>query len=304
MQIGQVFSILWDKLRGWGEGLIGMIPNLVAAAAILVATWYAARLAAGALRRAIHRVSANDEVTSLLARSVQLLLVAAGLFAALGILQLEKTVASLLAGVGILGLALGFACQDIAANFVSGILMSVRHPFRVGDVVETNGFLGVVERMELRALRLRKTTGELVVLPNRLVYEKPIVNFSDEGRRRVDVEVGISYGEDLARVRRVVLEVVSRLERRLVEPEPEFYWVRFGESSIDLVVRFWARYRREKDHLAARSEAIQAIQKAFAEQEIPIPFPVRTLDFSEVGGTTIGDAMDDDRISRRVRARQ
>lgn len=299
MKFGQSFTILWEKLQSWGEGLVSLVPNLVAAATVLLGTWFLARLARAALQRGVQRISGSDEVTALLARTVQLAVIAAGVFVSLGILQLEKTVASLLAGVGILGLALGFACQDIAANFVSGILMSVRHPFRVGDVVETNGFFGVVERMELRAMRLRRTTGELVVLPNRLVYENPIVNFSDRGRRRVDVEVGISYGEDLARVRRIVLEVVGRLERRLPEPEPEFYWTRFGESAIDFVVRFWTPYHREKDHLAARSEAIQAIRKAFAEHRISIPFPIRTLDFSEVGGETIAAALSEFTLAGR-----
>ena len=214
-----------------------------------------------------------------------------GLFVALGVLGLDKTVTSLLAGVGIVGLALGFAFQDIAANFMSGLILSFRHPFRVGHLVQTQGFMGVVADISLRTTVLRQLTGEHVRIPNKDVLGNPLINFSAAGERRVDLEVGVSYGEDLERVREVALRAVESVAPRRQERPVELFYEGFGDSSIDFVVRFWIDFARQPDYLAARSAAVIAIKQAFDREGITIPFPIRTLDFAAVGGTTLPDAL-------------
>lgn len=132
MKLDALFEPLVAKLRGWVQEFVVMLPNLVAAIAVLVLFMLAARWLAAGVRGGLRHFMRHAQAADLLAKIVRALVLAAGLFAALGILKLDKTVTSLLAGVGIVGLALGFAFQDIAANFMSGILMAIRRPFEEG----------------------------------------------------------------------------------------------------------------------------------------------------------------------------
>src|SRR3954452_3631445 len=166
---------------GWMRDFILLLPNLAVAVAGLVGFWLLAKLARNLLHRVLRRVSHSEQVNRVLGQTVFLALVAAGLFIALGILGLQKTVASLLAGAGILGLALGFAFQDIAANFMAGIFLSIEHPFRAGHLIQTKDFLGVVQRIHLRWTEVVTPQGQLALIPNKQVFENPITNYTTTG---------------------------------------------------------------------------------------------------------------------------
>jgi small conductance mechanosensitive channel len=272
------------KLHGWLDTVSSMLPNLVAALLILIIFWFLAKLARKILVRALRRVSPQTVVSNLLATLGAISVFTIGLLVALGVLQLDRTVTSLLAGAGVMGLALGFAFQSIAANFLSGILISVRHPFTVGDLVETNDYFGHVAEINLRSTVLRTLDGRLVFLPNRDVLEKAIVNYTASGVRRVELKVGISYGEDLERVRAVTLEALRDVAKRIPERDAELYFEEFGSSSINYTFRFWIPFREQPDYLAALSEAIIRIKTAYSREGITIPFPIRTLDLGIKGG--------------------
>lgn len=274
------------KLNHWLDTFASMLPNLVAALLILIAFWFLAKLARKILIRGLRRVSPQTVVSDLLATLGAISVFTVGLLVALGVLRLDKAVTSLLAGAGVVGLALGFAFQSIAANFLAGILISVRHPFMVGDLIETNDFFGHVAEINLRSTVLRALDGRLVFLPNRDVLEKAIVNYTATGVRRVELKVGISYGEDLERVRDVTLEALRGVEKRIREREPELYFEEFGSSSINYTFRFWIPFREQPDYLAAASDAIIRIKTAYKREGITIPFPIRTLDFGIKGGVT------------------
>jgi len=113
----------------------------------------------------------------------------------LSILKLNTAVTSILAGAGIIGLALAFAFQDIAANFISGIFISFRRPLRVGDIVKVKDYMGKVEEINLRDTILRTFQGQTVIIPNKEVFQNPIENFSRLGKRRIDLWIGVSYGK-------------------------------------------------------------------------------------------------------------
>ena len=206
---------------------------------------------------------------------------------ALDVLGLDKTVTSLLAGVGILGLALGLAFQSTGENYVAGIYLAIRRPFQVGQVISSNDFYGVVERIALRSTSLRVPQGQLVYLPNKKIFDNAIVNFSDSGQRRVDLKVGVSYGDDLDKVKRIAIEAVSAIEHRDPSKPVELFYEGFGDSSINFELRFWIDFFRHPDYMAARSEAVMRIKAAFDANDITIPFPIRTLDFAKVDGETL-----------------
>ena len=279
------------KIAGWIEGFIESIPNILAAALILLLFWIGAKILRRTARLGLRHVSPHRGLTDLASGLLYLAVLAVGTFVALGILDLDKTVTTLLAGAGIIGLALGFAFQDTAQNFISGVFLTLRGPFRPGDIIETNEFLGTVERINMRAIEMRTFQGQKVIIPNSKVFQSPLVNFTDSGMRRVDLAVGVAYGDDLQRVRSVAVEAVEALAMREQSRDVELFFQEFGESSIDFEVRFWIRFARWTDYLRARSEAIIAIHRAFDEAGLTIPFPIRTLDFSRVGGVTLAEEL-------------
>ncbi|RMH62568.1 MAG: mechanosensitive ion channel family protein [Bacteroidetes bacterium] len=291
MDLTQTFNLLIDKLQGWLGALILALPNLVAAVLIVIGFAFAARLVRRLIVSGMDRVSAYRQVNKLLGTIGYLGVLAASVFIALGILDLDKTVTSLLAGAGIIGLALGFAFQDIATNFISGILLSIRRPFTEGDIIESNGYLGTVADVNLRSTKLRTFQGPLVIIPNKEIFQNPLTNYSELGQRRVDLSCGVAYGDDLDKARRVALEALEGLDVRDPNRPVELFYNAFGDSSINFTARFWIDFRKQTDFLHAQSEAIMRLKRAFDEHGITIPFPIRTLDFGVVGGEKLSDVL-------------
>ena len=299
MGIQNAWNLLVGKVMGWARDFVLLLPNLAVAVAVLIGFWLLAKLARNLLHRLLHRISHSEQVNRVLEQALFLALVAAGLFIALGILGLQKTVASLLAGAGIIGLALGFAFQDIAANFMAGIFLSIEHPFRAGHLIESKDIQGIVRRIHLRWTEIRTPQGQVVLVPNKQVFENPIINYSTTGQRRVDIKVGVSYGDDLDQVKQVAVAALEQVSTRKPDTEVELYFEEFGESSINLVARFWIEFQsKQSDYLQARSEAVERLKKAFYDKGITLPFPTRTLDFAVKGGETLSEVLAEVGIGR------
>ncbi len=286
-----IWDTLIDKLASWVEALVLMLPNFVVAVVIIIVAVLLARGARHFVLRLLHRVSQYRQVNRLLATATYAIVLLTGVFVALGVLELDKTVTSLLAGVGIIGLALGFAFQDIASNFISGILLSIRRPFRENDIVESNGHMGYVEEITIRATKIRTFQGQIVIIPNKDVFQSPIVNYNLLGVRRIDLSCGVSYGDDLERARELAIEAVSNLDCRDTTRAVELFYDEFGASSINCKLRFWVAFRKQPDFLHAQSESIIAVKKAFDENGISIPFPITTLDFGVPGGKELSEVL-------------
>ncbi|WP_347157622.1 mechanosensitive ion channel family protein [Pontibacter chitinilyticus] len=289
--INNSLHLLLKKVQNWGEHIFIMLPNIFVALIVLIITFAVARFIRHGMDRVFRRFTHSAALINLFTTLVYIAVLIIGFFFVLSVLQLDKVVLSLLAGVGIIGLALGFAFQDIAANFISGVIIAVQKPFGVGDMIETNEYFGVIERITLRTIDIRQTTGELVLLPNKMVFENPLTNFSAKGTRRIDLEVGISYGEDLEKVQQIVIDALEDVKNRLKNKDIEVMYDAFGDSSINFKVRFWVSYKRQVDYVLAKSDAIIRIKKAFDAKDILIPFPIRTLDFAIKGGEKLSDEL-------------
>ena len=290
IDISSLLSKLVAKLQAWLEALVVMLPNLVGALVVVLVFVALARWADKLAVRLVGRVSSNDAIAGLLGKITDVLTRVVGIFAALTMVNLDKTVTSLLAGVGVIGLALGFAFQDIAANFMSGVFMAVKRPFSPGDLVEVAGKLARVQAVELRATIVQTLDGVWIQVPNKDVFQNPIVNYTKTESRRMDLVVGIAYGDDLEEARKVAIDAVSDLPGRDEEHDIELFFDAFGDSSINFTLRVWLLDSSQKAYLHARYEAIIAVKKAFDGAEITIPFPIRTLDFGAavVGGESLG----------------
>ena len=297
--MNDAIELLWSKLEAWGAQVVLMLPNIFVALVLLIITFYAAGFIRKSLENVIRRFSHSSALNNLVLTLLYIGMLVLGFFFVLSILNLDRVVISMLAGVGIIGLALGFAFQDIAANFISGVIIAVQKPFKVGDMIETNDYFGIIERITLRTIDIRQTTGEMVWLPNKMVFENPVTNFSIKGTRRIDLEVGVSYAEDLEQVQQVVIEALKNVKNRVEAKEVEVMYDAFGDSSINFKARFWITYNRQVDFVSAKSDAIIRIKKAFDANNILIPFPIRTLDFAIKGGETLTEQLKPLSVSAR-----
>ena len=290
MDINASFNLVVGKIEEWARTLIEMLPNFVVAILAMILFYVLARVARKLVDKGLKRLSTGNAVSNLMANVVYFTVIIAGLFVALGILKLDKTVTSLLAGVGIAGLALGFAFQDTIANLVSGIIIAFRRPYDVGDIIESNDYFGKVIRVNLRTTDIQLLQGPIVLIPNKMAVQNPVTNYSEYGWRRVDLQVGVSYAEDLEEVKRVTLEAVGQVEGLVKSRDVTLFYDEFGDSSINFNVRFWIEYgNRNADYLRAKSEAIMRIRSAYQENGIVIPFPIRTLDFGIKGAEKLSE---------------
>ena len=285
----EIITKLIEKLQGWVETFVVMIPNIVGALVVVLVFSLAAKWVDKLVVRLLERVSQNTPINRLLASVAGVATRIVGVFVALGMLHLEKTVTSLLAGVGVIGLALGFAFQDIAANFMAGVFMAVKRPFDPGDLVEIAGKKAIVDTVELRSTIVTTLDGLWIQVPNKDVFQNPIINYTKTPSRRMALAVGVAYSDDLEKVREVAKAAVADIPHRDPARAVEFFYESFGDSSINFVIRVWLDTPAEGDYADARSEAIIAIKKAFDDDAITIPFPIRTLDFGAgvVGGERI-----------------
>lgn len=274
-------KLIWGKLSDWFDLLVSMLPNIVLAAILLLVFYILAKANARYSYRVFRRIGGGEAIGRLLTNVASFLLFLVGLSIALSVLSLDKAVASILAGAGIIGLALGFAFQDLTVNFISSIIIAVKRPFAIGDLIESNGYFGTVKQMHFRSVIIENTSGQSVIISNRAMLENAVVNYNYSGRRRVDLVVGVSYSENLREVKKVVLQVVSELPFILPNWKVDFFFEEFADSSINFVVRFWIPFQRQAEFLDARSEAIMAIHETFNKKGITIPFPIRTLDIDE-----------------------
>jgi len=287
--IEKAFSIVAEKLNNWLENTIVMLPNVIVAFLVLILFYLLARFIRLITRRILNRISDRGSINNLVASIIYIITLSIGLIISLNVLHLQQTVTSLLAGAGIVGLAIGFAFQDISANFIAGVMMAFKQPIKVGDIISTGGYTGIVEEIDLRVTIIKTFQGLHVLIPNKDVFQTPVTNYTKTYERRIDLEVGISYGEDLERVRKITIEAVERMPFLLEDQEVNLYYKEFGDSSINFIIMVWVHYPNEPGFLKARSELIIAIKKAFDKNGITIPFPIRTLDFGIKGGEKLSE---------------
>ncbi|WP_017731553.1 mechanosensitive ion channel family protein [Nafulsella turpanensis] len=289
MNIQDASELVLEKLEAWARTFIAMLPNLAIAIVIVLIGYVLARAVRNLIHKTLRKTTHHSALLTLVTNVVYVSIILIAAFIALGVLDLDKTVTSLLAGAGIVGLALGFAFQDIASNFMAGVFMAVRKPFDEGDIIESEEKMGVVTDMSLRATIVRSFQGQYHIIPNKNVFQGVITNYTRLGRRRIDLAVGVSYGDDLEKVKKVTLEAVKSIPTVLQNEDISLYFNEFGDSSINFSVRFWATFKKQTDFLQAQSDAIMAIKKAYDENDIMIPFPIRTLDFGIKGGEKLNE---------------
>lgn len=274
-------GMIWDKLDGWYETFVVMLPNILIALLIGIAIFFISKGVKILMKRYLLAKWQNEELKNITAKVVQIVIICLGFLFALSIVNLDKTVTSILAGVGVAGIAIGFAFQDIAANFISGLFMAANKPFAVGDVIEVEGINGTVKALSLRTTVIKTFNGNDIIIPNSTVFQNPLTNYSTAPERRIDLAVGVSYNDDLKEVKKLSKEAINTVNGIHKNKDIQVFFTEFGGSSVNFEVRFWMEDAGRDNIVEVKSDAIEAIKTIFDKNNIDIPFPIRTLDLSK-----------------------
>ena len=294
--ITEAEKLIEEKLGGWFDVVISHIPNFIVAVIIAILFSFIARLAGKGMKNVLRRSLDSTQIADLMASIFKVIVLSVGVFIALDFMGLKSTVTSLLAGAGIVGLAIGFAFQDMTENLIAGIAMGIRKPFKAGDVIETDNVFGSVHSINLRNTLIESFYGQLILVPNKILFRNVLRNYSTLGVRRIEVPVGISYADDIEKASEVIVDKINQFDFVIRKNETAVYAEGFGDSSINLLVWFWIKYPGEPDFMTVRHKGVVAVKQALDAADISIPFPIRTLDFGIKGGEKL-DAMISDKIN-------
>ena len=279
--LGQDFVRFWEEPY-FHLGSVPVTPAfLIGAFVFLVLLVIAMRIARSLARRhVLIHVPLDEGQKFAIERGVGYVIFLAGL--AIGLQSAGVNLSSLLVVGGALGIGIGFGLQTIAKNFVSGLILLVERPVKVGDRVEVGQLNGDITYIGARATYIRTNDNIMVIVPNAEFVENRVTNWTAHDRRvRFSVPLGVGYGSDPEHVRRVLLETAKRHPDVLETPEPDVIFKDFGDSSLDFELRVWT-IRRVQTPQILRSELYYRIFSAFRSEGIEIPFPQRDLHLRSV----------------------
>ncbi|MBD2233544.1 mechanosensitive ion channel family protein [Phormidium tenue] len=255
---------------------IQLLPGLAIALVLVLLTGYAAKVTQKMVGRMAKRLVPSRSLQLLAMQVTRIGTWAIGIIIAAVIAFPDLRLGDIIGLLGLGSVAIGFAFQDIFKNFLAGILLLVEQPFRLGDQVIMCDYEGTVEAIKIRSTQLRTYTGELVEIPNAIVFTSPVRVLTAFRSRRTDLGIGVDYTTPLPLAKQTFLEVINRTDGVLSDPAPEVDVVGFGDSSIDFKLRYWttpqmAEVRRIQTQVA------MALKAACDEAGISIPYPIRTV---------------------------
>lgn len=245
------------------------------------------------------RLSRNPFLQDICRRIVQTTVVLTGVLLALEILNATALVGGVLGAAGVAGIAIGFAFRDLVENYIASILLSVRQPFRPRDHVLIDGHEGLVTSMNSRTTVLTTFDGNIVRLPNAIVFKSALTNYSTDPRRRFSFDIGVGYDVDLAEAINVGVEVLRGTEGVLGDPSPFAIVTRLGDSSITVSLFGWVN-QRENDFGKVKSAGMQRVKVEYDRRDIDMPEPSYKI---KLDGSLGGERRDEDSSSRASGAR-
>jgi len=272
------FGLLQGWLQSGKDWLIENGPRWVFKIIVFVLILLAFKFLAGIAKRLVRKaVTASKLNLSQLLRN-QIVFFTGKVVMFLGLLvalsQLGIQLGPVLAGLGIAGFIVGFALQDTLSNFAAGMMILIYRPYDVGDAVEAGGVMGTVKAMNLVSTTITTWDNQKLVVPNSKIWGDVIRNITAEPQRRVDMTFGIAYADDVDHAERVLWDIVKSNQLVLADPEPVIRLHTLGESSVDFIVRPWAR---TGDYWTVYWDITRAVKKRFDEEGISIPFPQRDV---------------------------
>ena len=269
--IEKIFTTLMELVVLYGV-------KVLAALAILLIGWIAAKVTRAIISRLLEKANIEGTLVSFVCRLSYVGLMAFVIIAALGQIGVQTT--SLIAVLGAAGLAIGLALQGSLANFAAGVLMIIFKPFKKGDFVEGAGVAGVVEEIGIFTTELKSPDNKKIIVPNGKMTGENIVNYTANEMRRIDIVAGVSYRDNLDKVKQVLEGILVQDQRILKDPVPTIGVLELADSSVNFAVRPWVKTANYWDVFFAIQENIK---KQFDAEGISIPFPQQDIYLHKVG---------------------
>lgn len=263
-----------------GEQLIRMLPQFAIALIVFIFTWLLAKGGRKIAHKLIGSTEVRPSLLTLIETIITVLIWILGLFIVATIILPGLTAGSILAGLGIGAVAIGFAFQDIFENFLAGVLIMIREKMRIGDFIECEGIEGKVEQITLRETYVRKLSNEVTIVPNSLLFKNPVEIYTDDPERRHEVVCGVAYDVDLDEAAKVIGEAVRSCDKVDMDKGIDVFAKEFNSSSVDYLIRWWSGSSQRDGH-ASRDQVVRAVKAALDKAGIEIPFPYVTHTFKE-----------------------
>ena len=270
-------------IRSLVTRIVAYLPNLFSAFVLLIIFWLANKAIQKALSTSLNRMKVARQSQGLILRAARVMVY---IFALLTVAdQLKINITSLLAGVGVMGLALSFAAQDTVGNIISGIVIIIDGLFKEGDWIAMGEMHATVTEIRMRTTVLTTFDNETVIVPNKQLAQERIVNYTMTPKTRVKVSIGIAYKEDISRARNIMLETVARDDRILPDPKPVVLVTELGASSVNMQLRFWTEDPLLKFDLMWKYT--EKCKMALDRTGIEIPFPHMQLFLEKTDGLNL-----------------
>ena len=274
-------DILITQLTDIARSTVALLPQIAVALVVILATWGIKRGTQSLLGRALARTKLRQSLKDLFRLLLGILVWTLGVMIAAVIVFPGLTPASILAGLGIGSVAIGFAFKDVFENFLAGIIILFRREMRIGDHIECNGIEGQVDHIAIRESHIMRTDGQLVIVPNAILFKNPVIIRTQQDVRRVTIICGVAYDVDLDKARDVITNAVANCDSVVQDGKPiQVFAKEFGSSSIDFEVTWWTK-SAPVDVRRSRDAVVSAVKRALDDAGIEIPFPYRTLTFKE-----------------------
>lgn len=283
------FSLAWQKLNQIGRDLMLALPNIFFGLVVFVVFVLAARGVRMLVRRVLRGRSSSQSLGVLLSRLAYVAMLILGVLVTVTIVLPGFTPASLVSALGVGGIAIGFAFKDIFQNFLAGILLLFTEPFKIGDQIKYQEFEGTVEDIQTRATSIKTYDGRRVIIPNAELFTNAVTVNTAYDKRRLQYDVGIGYGDDIAQARKLMLEAMREVEGVMQDPAPEALVMDLAESSVNIRARWWVDPPRQADVLDAQDKVLEAIKNKLSANGIDLPFPTRQILFHDQTEATDGN---------------
>ncbi len=247
-------------------------PKLLLAIITLLIGLWVIRLVVKSLNKAMEKAKVEASLQKFLESLTAILLKALLLISVASMVGIEAT--SFIAILGAAGLAVGLALQGSLANFAGGVLILLFKPFKVGDVIEGQGYTGKVDAIHVFNTIMKTPDNKTIIIPNGALAGGSITNYSTESRRRVDMTFGIGYGDDLLKAKNLLLQMVGADERVIKDPSPQIVVSELADSSVNLTVRAWCD---TGDYWSIYFDMQEKVKLEFDKQGISIPYPQQDI---------------------------
>ncbi|TYK66677.1 mechanosensitive ion channel family protein [Colwellia echini] len=267
-------QVVLNDLVQFYQLVLEKLPSIFLGVLIFGIFFWLSKPIANFLTKPLTKTTTSKLIQIVTRRIMSMVVVLIGLYILLRLLGLTQFAVALLSGTGVLGLIIGFAFKDIAENFLSSLLLSVQRPFKLGDIIEVDGYLGVVNKMTSRATTLVDFNGDHVQLPNATIYKNAIRNLTANPLMRSTIDIGVGYDADFNYAQSLAAEIMHAHPAVLKEPEPQVLVDSLGASTCNLRLYFWVN-SETSSRLKVSSVLMKEIVETFLAENIAMPDDAR-----------------------------